>query len=99
MTRLVPTRGTRLRALTKSKPRLIAAGLAIESAVAMSAVALHSTSVGAYSYASCNSGGPGSKSCSSYQCSVTCDAGYYACCQTAGGGHANCHCYPYPPPA
>lgn len=38
--------------------------------------------------AHCCAGGPGSSSCSSsgekYRCSVSCDAGYYACCDCSG---------------
>lgn len=36
----------------------------------------------------CESGGEGSSSCSVGSCSVSCNAGFYACCNTTGG----CHC-------
>lgn len=45
----------------------------------------------------CDSGGPGSTSCSvsagtsGYSCSVSCSAGYYACC-LAQGGRVSCKC-------
>lgn len=44
---------------------------------------------------SCNSGGPGSSSCSigmaGFSCSVTCQEGYYACCNYVGS-NSGCHC-------
>lgn len=42
----------------------------------------------------CASGGPGSESCSltgGVGCSVTCSAGYYACCNW-DGGIGSCFC-------
>lgn len=56
------------------------------------------SSAATFDGATCSSGGPGSTGCSigglGFECSVTCAAGYHACCNATGldGGQSGCRC-------